>query len=393
MPPFEWPKATALQVRRAAVCLCLRRVPHPVPEKLTREDAYGGGGEWKREMESGSFDGRADVVFGKRGAPFRTFHGEWEVLMGQNEAVNWLRSSKDRLVARRYPAEWVFAGGAVEKDETPGDAAFRELQEEFLVSAPESSMATPPLPPAPPPHSRATSACLTPGAMLRLLSVRQTRPIRARTDIMYNYVATASENSWLASLDTDSINAQLADRRARHAEMIETGEFWALEKKVKMMVSPEVRQVRWVGLREAVIMLFTSMNDVTLCVDDWQGEEFVRLGVTRRDPMFLTMTLLLDVESFPSEQSLLRYTDKINPDSELERVQWLYEGMPQHELDAAIDVRRIQQTGESQQGKPRYRKGGESITAEDLAVRRAERIAHDNAESAAVVHTRLPSQL
>jgi hypothetical protein len=210
---------------------------------------------------------------------------------------------------------------------------------------------------------------------------------------MYNYVATASENSWLASLDTDSINAQLADRRARHAEMIETGEFWALEKKVKMMVSPEVRQVRWVGLREAVIMLFTSMNDVTLCVDDWQREEFVRLGVTRRDPMFLTMTLLLDVESFPSEQSLLRYTDKINPDSELERVQWLYEGMPQHELDAAIDVRRIQQTGESQQGKPRYRKGGESITAEDLAVRRAERIAHDNAESAAVVHTRLPSQL
>ena len=33
----------------------------------------------------------------------------------------------------RYPGEWKFAGGVVDMDETPLQAAMRELEEEFQV--------------------------------------------------------------------------------------------------------------------------------------------------------------------------------------------------------------------------------------------------------------------
>lgn len=33
----------------------------------------------------------------------------------------------------RYPGEWKFAGGVVDADETPVQAAMRELEEEFQV--------------------------------------------------------------------------------------------------------------------------------------------------------------------------------------------------------------------------------------------------------------------
>lgn len=35
----------------------------------------------------------------------------------------------------RYPGEWKFAGGVVDADETPVQAAMRELEEEFQVKA------------------------------------------------------------------------------------------------------------------------------------------------------------------------------------------------------------------------------------------------------------------
>ena len=41
-----------------------------------------------------------------------TFPGQWEVLMGQNECINWPRSqSLDELKLMRYPGEYKFAGG------------------------------------------------------------------------------------------------------------------------------------------------------------------------------------------------------------------------------------------------------------------------------------------
>lgn len=58
---------------------------------------------------------------------------ELEVLIGRYEVVDALRSTRDRLVALRYPGEWHFPGGAKRQTDTgPLQTACRELQEEFL---------------------------------------------------------------------------------------------------------------------------------------------------------------------------------------------------------------------------------------------------------------------
>src|SRR3989338_4381646 len=56
-----------------------------------------------------------------------------EALVGQNEIVNFLRSTPEQTVFMRFPGEYKFSGGMVEEtDETKQAAAKREVEEEFL---------------------------------------------------------------------------------------------------------------------------------------------------------------------------------------------------------------------------------------------------------------------
>ena len=52
----------------------------------------------------------------------------WEVLMGQSEVVNWLRSSPAKKAIMRYPGEFKFPGGTVDNGETLAQTALRERQ-------------------------------------------------------------------------------------------------------------------------------------------------------------------------------------------------------------------------------------------------------------------------
>ena len=59
---------------------------------------------------------------------------ELEVLIGQYEVVNALRSDRQQPVMMRFPGEWHMPGGAKRQaDFGPLQTACRELQEEFLV--------------------------------------------------------------------------------------------------------------------------------------------------------------------------------------------------------------------------------------------------------------------
>ena len=64
----------------------------------------------------------------------RRCSSKWQVLLGQNEVKNWLRSSISSTVLMRYPGEWKFPGGVVEldKDNSLSNTAIRELNEEFI---------------------------------------------------------------------------------------------------------------------------------------------------------------------------------------------------------------------------------------------------------------------
>ncbi|CAE7593571.1 KIF13B [Symbiodinium natans] len=124
---------------------------------------------------------RIAILFGKSASA--SFHSKWEVLLGQGEVQNWMKSTPGHDVQMRYPGEWKFAGGVVDADETPEEAARRELEEEFQV-----------------PVALTKATC-----KLRLMSIKQTRPIRNISNIMFNYVAAAEENPWLQLLDVEAL--------------------------------------------------------------------------------------------------------------------------------------------------------------------------------------------
>lgn len=296
-----------LRVRAAATVICIRSkegINAAISlEEATRNEAP------VAELGSDA-SARIQILFGEKRRAF--FHSNWEVLMGQGEVQNWMRSRPDKEVPMRYPGEWKFAGGVVDADETPLQAAMRELEEEFQV-----------------PTALTEATC-----KLRLLSVKQTRPIRNVSNIMFNYVAAADENPWLQELDLEEVNLTLAKRRQSFAEALQGGNFYTLGKEQQESLAPEIHEVQWLDMRSAVMHAFTSMNGSLLPVNDFQKEEFHRMGLQRRDPMFLTMATLLEVDSFPSLQSLVSYSDGLDQDKEVQRMQWLHDGMSPEEVMA-----------------------------------------------------------
>eukprot|EP00931_Biecheleriopsis_adriatica_P076995 TRINITY_DN50640_c0_g1_i1.p1 TRINITY_DN50640_c0_g1~~TRINITY_DN50640_c0_g1_i1.p1 ORF type:complete len:367 (-),score=91.63 TRINITY_DN50640_c0_g1_i1:49-1122(-) len=297
-----------LRVRTAATVICVRQAPQGRvgPAPVSREEATGGEDAW--EGAGGDAPSRLAMLFGK--SQRASFHSRWEVLMGQREVQNWLKSSPGSDVPMRYPGEWNFAGGAIDPGEAPEDAARRELQEEFRIPQPLTK------------HS----------CKLRLLSIKQTRPISNVSNIMYNYVAAAEENPWLEQLDVEAVNKLLAERREQHRKLLEAGAFFDLTKADREEVTPEIHQVQWLDMRSAVLDAFSSMNRTVVPVNAFQQQEFMRLGIARRDPMFLTMATLLEVDTFPSVRSLISHSRQLCPDEELRHIQWLKDGMSPEEV-------------------------------------------------------------
>jgi 8-oxo-dGTP pyrophosphatase MutT (NUDIX family) len=295
------------------------------------------------------------MVFGESNAA--SFTSGWEILMGQSEVLNWLRSTKSAPRAQmRYGGEFKFAGGSQDGNESIVETAVRELEEEFLLNVPH-------------------------GAKLRFLSVRQTRPVKNTSHIMVNFLALQEENQWLQELDVGGINSKLEDRRKQHRQLVESGAFWEMVPEAKETVSPEIRQVEWLDLRQAVLNSFTSMNAELVCVNDFQQRSFEEHGIATRDPMYLTMLSLLELESFPSGASVQRELTLVSPSSgsnliaeqveaQVAKVQWLTEGLTPQEVKAIFDDRQARRS----QGE---RIGADVMGANDLAASKARRIRED----------------
>lgn len=294
-----------LRVRTAATVICVRRsiADRPFEPPLLRKDLC----EDPTEKSE-----RTGLLFGSSDAA--TISSTWEVLLGQGEVQNWMRSTPEQTAAMRYPGEWKFAGGTMDADETPEQAARRELEEEFLVKLPDDA-----------------TEC-----KFRLLSITQTRPVRSVSYIMHNFVAIAEENPWLQQLSTCAVNATLEKRRVDHALAVECGAFWSLGTEEKERLSPEVREVRWLDMQTAVKNAFTSMNSKLLPVNDFQATEFARLGLESRDPMLVTMAALLEVDAFPSMMSFRsQEPDPKRAKTELAAAQWCFGGFSPEEVAAA----------------------------------------------------------
>lgn len=266
-----------------------------------------------------------------------SFTSGWQVLMGQREVTNYLRSTEESLVPMRYPGEFTFPGGVIEAGETPPEAALRELREEFGLEAPE-------------------------GVQLRLLSVRQTRPVRNKSNIIFNYMLHEEENPWLRDFDTGACNAALCQRREAFEEQLQTGVFWRLSQEEREALSPEVVEVAWLNIADVVKMSYSPY------VNAFQEAEFKRLCIPRRDPVFLTLASLIEIETYPSLQCLICATGDVDPDEARVKAMWLQPGMSPSDVEAAFQERAAD--------------GMNPFTAEHFAALKAERWASHSSEAA-----------
>jgi 8-oxo-dGTP pyrophosphatase MutT (NUDIX family) len=220
-----------LKVQQSATVICLRKISRPQPAP---------------DIVKGNFDGTFTNSFGaSRGMRFEC---GWQCLMGQSEVKNWLRSSADKTVTMRYAGEFKFAGGNIDKGETIIQAARRELEEEFLRPVGISSAE----------------------AVLLPFTVKQTMPVRSRSNLMFNYIALDGQNAWLRDLDVEEVNQNLAEKRERFRELVDSGEYWKLDDATKEMVAPEIHSLAWVDLDAAFRWTLSSMNTKVSHINEYQ---------------------------------------------------------------------------------------------------------------------------
>ena len=295
-----------LSIRQAATVVCLRRSPSPKTGRLRREDYRGelefqdGWGEFGDIFgTSRETSGNGTRGFAKEDGVLE-FSSGWQVLVGQSEVVNWVRSEQGEAPAlMRYGGEYKFAGGGVDDGETLVAAARRELAEEFEVDVPETCALIP-------------------------YNVTQTRPVQERSYSMFNFVCIAEENPWLAAYDVEAANRRLAERRQRFELERSSGRFWEMGKEEREAVAPEVRSIEWLEIFDAVRLMMTCKCLKLQPINDWQEREFARLGVEERDPMFVTMATLLELENSDSI-----HDEGLELDEAIKQAQQLAEKMQQ----------------------------------------------------------------
>ncbi|RHY86733.1 hypothetical protein DYB35_010077, partial [Aphanomyces astaci] len=211
--------------------------------------------------------------------------GTWEVLLGQSEVKNWLRSTPEATVLMRYPGEWKFPGGSRDSgDVTLQHTAMRELREEFLGLDP-------------PPLSK-----------LHWVSTRTTLPIQGKRFQMHNFVALAMENAWLMDDGLDlRVNRRLEDKRRSFAAALEDRSFWDMAVAAKEALSPEVRTVQWFPIDSAIELMTPGLMQH---VNAFQASEFASYGITSRDPMTLFNSILLEGAALNYNHPKVTFTEK-----------------------------------------------------------------------------------
>lgn len=209
------------------------------------------------------------------------------VLLGQNECKNFLKSTISTTIIMRYPGEYKLPGGVVEKNETLKQAALRELVEEYIgVKANESNI------------------------NIHFFNRKETLPIQGKTYVMNNFIAFADENDWVEADLVSIINNNLKIKRERFQQSISDDSYWNMSYEDKCKLSPEVNSVQWFNIEKAIEMLECSERQPIQYVNDFQKQEFIKYGITSRDPMYQTKITLQDVLSLKSKKNIINACTK-----------------------------------------------------------------------------------
>jgi hypothetical protein len=71
----------------------------------------------------------------------------------------------------------------------------------------------------------------------------------------------------------------------------------------------------------------------------YQRAEFALHGQKRRDPMFITAAGLMELEGFPSIESLVTWCANVSLEVLTEQEQWIFQGMTNEEVHDAFSKR------------------------------------------------------
>ena len=116
----------------------------------------------------------------------------------------------------------------------------------------------------------------------------------------------------------------------------EGASFFKKSKDEREKVTPEVHELRWMSLRDAVRHSLSSLCQENVYVNEFQRTSFLELGRKRRDPMFITAALLMELEAFPDEESVIDHCNSSTVESLKRSKQWLFEGMSQEDTKKAF---------------------------------------------------------
>jgi 8-oxo-dGTP pyrophosphatase MutT (NUDIX family) len=234
------------------------------------------------EQRVESFVNAATMVCLRRSRNSRATTSTWEVLLGQSEVKNWIRSTRERDVFMRYPGEWKFPGGACECGDTCFlGAAIRELEEEFLGIII--------------PHDIRDRTVL--------FNTKLTLPVQGRQYRMHNFVFIDDDNIWDDAL-IEAVNFNLEEKRSQFTIALADGSYWSLTDENKHSLSPEIHRIAWMDIQKAIDMMAESTLDHLRYADDFQEQEFVRYGIGRRDPMYQSQMVLTEIASLPNLEAI-----------------------------------------------------------------------------------------
>jgi hypothetical protein len=156
--------------------------------------------------------------------------------------------------------------------------------------------------------------------------------VKNRSDVIFYYAIHEDENPWLRSFSTDACNAALQARREAFGERVRDGTFWGMSRTEREAWSPEVAEVAWVDVGEALRMAYLPH------ANEYQAREFARLGLSKRDPIFLTLASLMEVEALPSVRSLVREAACRDAASARAQALWLKENLVEQEVAAILET-------------------------------------------------------
>lgn len=204
-----------------------------------------------------------------------------EALVGQNEVVNHLKRTQEKIVFMRFAGEYKFPGGTVEEGEDKEQAALREAREEFPGIA------------------------LGDDTYTQLFYTYAEKRVNSgeRVYNMSVYVFVQKDGN-MSGVDVEKINQNLEERRRRYATAVHEGRYYSLDKHDKEALSPEVHEVVWKPLHEIIATVSNPEY-----VNSWQGEQFKRHGktCTDREPIRKSAEVLKELQKYKTVAALIAY--------------------------------------------------------------------------------------